>query len=158
MRKQFIAGVLGLLCACVVSAQRKSDREAAGLSGPVKSVRTEWAKLTTSDGKTVESARTLQSLTVYDEQGNRIESTRFDLNGAVLFKTVYSRDAQGNSLSALYDGDGKLLSRTLQSVNEKGKPNGLITFGADGKLQRRSVETRSTNGRRLSRRALRRAR
>ncbi len=91
MRKQFIAGVLGLLCACVVSAQRKSDREAAGLSGPVKSVRTEWAKLTINENKAAESsARTVQSLTVYDEQGNRIESTRFDLNGAVLFKTVYA--------------------------------------------------------------------
>lgn len=136
-----------VLCVCSASAQRKTDREAAGLKGAVKSVRLESATRTTADGKTVASARILRSVSVYDEQGNRVESTSFKHDGSVLSKTSYHRDAQGNSVLTAYDGDGKFMRKTVQLVNSQGKFVGFIFFGANGELQQRSVETRGSNGR-----------
>ncbi|MDX6269861.1 MAG: hypothetical protein QOD28_1084 [Acidobacteriota bacterium] len=138
-----------LLCAFVASAQRKPDREAAGLKGAVKSVRLEWARRTTKDGKTTESARRPQSVIVYDEQGDRIESTSFMYDGSVIFKTTYQRDAQGHMVQTSYDGDGKLMRKTVQLVDRQGKFVGFIFYGANGELKQRSVETRGANGRLL---------
>jgi YD repeat-containing protein len=137
-----------LLCVCAASAQRKPDREAAGLKGAVKSVRLESAtRNTTAEGKTVESARILRSISVYDEQGNRLESTSFRHDGSVMSKNSYHRDAQGNSVQTAYDGDGKFLRKTVQLVDPQGKFTGFIFLGANDELQQRSVETRGANGR-----------
>lgn len=148
MRKLLAAclPLLLLLCICSASAQKKTDREAAGLKGAVKSVRLESAMRRTTDGKTVESARILRSVSIYDEQGNRVESTSFRNDGSVLSKISYQRDAQGNLVLTAYDGDGKFMRKTVQLVNSHGKFVGFNIFGANGELQQRSVETRNANG------------
>lgn len=151
MRKLFAVCVplslLLLLCAFAASAQRKTDREAGSLKGTVKAVRLEWAKRTINDGKTVDSPRWLRSVTVYDQQGNRSESTSFKHDGSVLFKTSYNRDAQGHSIHTVYDNDGKFLRKTVQLVDQQGRFVGFIFYGVNGELQQRSVERRGANGR-----------
>ena len=51
-----------------------SNREQDGLSGPVRRVRTQIAKITTEAGKPVETPKLLLGVTSYDLQGNRTDS------------------------------------------------------------------------------------
>ncbi|HEX8456483.1 MAG TPA: hypothetical protein VF656_04100 [Pyrinomonadaceae bacterium] len=148
MSKLFAAFLLlSVLYICNASAQRKTDLEAAKLRGMVKSVRVESATLTNEDGKTIESERRPRDVTVYDGQGNRIESQSFRHDGIVLSRTSYERDAQEHVILTTYDGDGKFVRKAVQLVNAEGKFVGFIFFGANGELKQRSVEMRAANGR-----------
>ena len=53
----------------VASAQTKTDREQAGLLGPVKTVRTEVSEVEPKDRKSVEARRVLVHVITYDVRG-----------------------------------------------------------------------------------------
>ena len=67
-----------------VNAPVESDRSRDGLIGPVRRVRTEVAKLTTTDGKQAESKHVLVELAAYDLKGSKIENQYFPIAGATL--------------------------------------------------------------------------
>jgi protein TonB len=86
-----------------------------GLTGPVRRVRTEVAKLTTVDGKQVEGKHATVELTAYDIKGAKTENQYFPIAGATLTgKEVYKYDEKGNiSEMTLLNGDGSLLSKEI---------------------------------------------
>ncbi len=98
-----------------VNAAVESDRSRDGLIGPVRRVRTEVAKLTTSDGKQVENKHVLVELAAYDLKGNKVENQYFPIAGATLTgKEVYKYDEKGNiSEMTLLNADGSLLSKEI---------------------------------------------
>jgi protein TonB len=91
----------------------ESDRNRDGLIGPVRRVRTEVAKLSTQDGKSVESKHVVLEIVAYDVKGNKIENQYFPIAGATLTgKEVYKYDEKGNiSEMTLLNTDGTLLSK-----------------------------------------------
>lgn len=93
----------------------ESDRSRDGLIGPVRRVRTEVAKLTTADGRAVESKHVTLEIVAYDLKGNKIESQYFPIAGATLTgKEVYKYDDKGNiSEMTLLNSDGSLLSKEI---------------------------------------------
>ncbi len=98
-----------------VNAPVESDRSRDGLIGPVRRVRTEVAKLTTTDGKQVEAKHVLVELAAYDIRGNKVENQYFPIAGATLTgKEVYKYDEKGNiSEMTLLNADGSLLSKEI---------------------------------------------
>lgn len=123
-----------LVCAAAVSAQPgqsgatakagnalaatpavESDRSRDGLTGPVRRVRTEIAKLSSADGKLAEGKHTLVEIVAYDIKGNKIENQYFPIAGATLTgKEVYKYDEKGNiSEMTLLNADGTLLSKEI---------------------------------------------
>ncbi len=96
-----------------VNASVESDRSRDGLIGPVRRVRTEIAKLTTTDGRPAESKHVLVELAAYDIKGNKIENQYFPVAGSTLTgKEVYKYDEKGNiSEMTLLNADGSLLSK-----------------------------------------------
>ena len=98
-----------------VNAPVESDRSRDGLIGPVRRVRTEVAKLTTTDGKQAESKHVLVELAAYDLKGSKIENQYFPIAGATLTgKEVYKYDEKGNiSEMTLLNADGSLLSKEI---------------------------------------------
>jgi protein TonB len=96
-----------------VTAPVESDRSRDGLTGPVRRVRTEIAKLSTADGKLAESKHVLVEIVAYDIKGNKIENQYFPIAGATLTgKEVYKYDEKGNiSEMTLLNPDGTLLSK-----------------------------------------------
>jgi TonB family protein len=86
-----------------------------GLVGPVRRVRTEVAKLTTAEGRPVESKHVILEIVAYDLQGNKIENQYFPIAGATLTgKEVYKYDEKGNiSEMTLLHSDGSLLSKEI---------------------------------------------
>ena len=91
----------------------ESDRSRDGLIGPVRRVRTEVAKLSTQDGKSVESKHVVLEIVAYDIKGNKIENQYFPIAGATLTgKEVYKYDDKGNiSEMTLLNTDGTLISK-----------------------------------------------
>lgn len=98
-----------------VAAPVESDRSRDGLTGPVRRVRTEIAKLSTADGKLAESKHVLVEIVAYDIKGNKIENQYFPIAGATLTgKEVYKYDEKGNiSEMTLLNADGTLLSKEI---------------------------------------------
>ena len=93
----------------------ESDRNRDGLIGPVRRVRTEVAKLTTQDGKSVEGKHVMLEIVAYDVKGNKTENQYFPIAGATLTgKEVYKYDEKGNiSEMTLLNTDGTLLSKEI---------------------------------------------
>ncbi|HSE31089.1 MAG TPA: TonB family protein [Pyrinomonadaceae bacterium] len=93
----------------------ESDRSRDGLIGPVRRIRTEVAKLSTQDGKQVESKHIVLEIVAYDVKGNKIENQYFPIAGATLTgKEVYKYDEKGNiSEMTLVNNDGTLLSKEI---------------------------------------------
>ena len=97
------------------NAPVETDRSRDGLTGPVRRVRTEIAKLVMTDGRIGEAKHVLVELTAYDIKGNKIENQYFPMAGATLTgKEVYKYDEKGNiSEMTLLNPDGTLLSKEI---------------------------------------------
>ena len=97
------------------AAAVESDRTRDGLVGPVRRVRTEVAKLSTQDGKPVETKHVVLEVVAYDLKGNKIENQYFPIAGSTLTgKEVYKYDDKGNiSEMTLFNNDGSLLSKEI---------------------------------------------
>ena len=93
----------------------ESDRSRDGLTGPVRRVRTEIAKLLTANGTQAEGKHTLVEVVAYDIKGNKIENQYFPIAGATLTgKEVYKYDEKGNiSEMTMLNPDGTLLSKEI---------------------------------------------
>ncbi len=97
------------------TAAVESDRMRDGLIGPVRRVRTEVAKLSTQDGKPVETKHVVLEVVAYDLKGNKIENQYFPIAGSTLTgKEVYKYDEKGNiSEMTLFNNDGSLVSKEV---------------------------------------------
>lgn len=94
-----------------------NDREHDGLSGPVRRVRTETAKISTKAGKPVEGARAVLETATYDIKGGKIDSAYFlAASSALTGKEVYKYDDKGNIVEmTLHNSDGSVLSKEVYS-------------------------------------------
>ena len=101
--------------ASAVTAPVETDRSRDGLVGPVRRVRTEVAKLLSTDGRLAEGKHALVELVSYDIKGNKIENQYFPIAGATLTgKEVYKYDEKGNiSEMTMLNPDGTLLSKEI---------------------------------------------
>jgi TonB family protein len=93
----------------------ESDRSRDGLTGPVRRVRTEIAKLSSADGRQAEGKHQIVEIVAYDIKGNKIENQYFPVAGATLTgKEVYKYDEKGNiSEMTLLNPDGTLMSKEI---------------------------------------------
>ena len=90
-----------------------SHREQDGLSGPVRRVRTQIAKITTEAGKPVETPKLLLGVTSYDLQGNRTDNVNYLAPPNTLIgREVYQYDQRGNMVEmTVRDQNDAVLSK-----------------------------------------------
>lgn len=98
-----------------VASTTETDRVRDGLTGPVRRVRTEVAKLLTVAGKSEEGKRALLETAEYDVNGTKIQNQYFPLVGSSLTgREVYKYDDKGNiSEMTLVNADGSVLSKEV---------------------------------------------
>jgi TonB family protein len=92
----------------------EGNKDQDGLTGPVRRVRTETAKLSIKSGKLTEGPRALLETTVYNLEGKRIENTYYPVAESrnPLSKEEYKYDDSGNVIEmTLRDRNGAILSR-----------------------------------------------
>lgn len=92
-----------------------SDRVRDGLSGPVRRVRTEVAKLLGVAGRAAEEKRVVLEVASYDMKGAKTENQYFPVVGSTLTgKEVYKYDEKGNiSEMTVVSDKGSLLSKEV---------------------------------------------
>jgi len=93
-----------------------SDRTRDGLNGPVRRVRTEVVKVTSTGGNIVEGdKRVLLETAEYDIKGGKTQNQYFPIAGATLTgREVYKYDEKGNiSEMTLLGTDGSLISKEV---------------------------------------------
>src|SRR5687767_1326917 len=102
----------------VSGSQRKSvvfldsTKEQEGLSGAVRRMRVESAKLELKSGKLTEGPRQLLEVTAYDVSGKRIENVSYPFAASSTGKEEYEYDKSGNVVEmTLRRADGSLLSK-----------------------------------------------
>ncbi|MFH1737636.1 MAG: hypothetical protein ABIH23_01420 [bacterium] len=140
---------LGLLFFAVYPAQaeKKTDVEAAGLFGPVKTVRTEKAVFYEAFSKWQESQRIISDVTEYNEKG--FMTARFDYTpgGEPDSRRTYSYDESGNMTEeAECDAGGSLKWRTVYTFDDRGYATSSIRYDGDGVVNERSVYVHDKNG------------
>jgi len=89
------------------------NKDQDGLSGPVRRVRAETARIMVKDGKMVEGPRALRSITTYDPKGLKIDSVAYPLEGTTLpGREQYKYDTKGNIVQMTLRGDdGAILTK-----------------------------------------------
>ena len=109
------AAPVPLLVARRAHASATSDREQDGLSGPVRRVKTETAKIAVKNGQPVEGARAVLETTTYDQKGNRVDNAYFlEAGGTLTGKEIYKYDDKGNIVEmTLHNADGSLLAKEV---------------------------------------------
>lgn len=90
-----------------------SNREQDGLTGPVRRVRTETAKLSIKSSKLIEGPRALLETTTYDPKGNRIDNASYLVStGHHAGREAYKYDNKGNITEmTLYDNNGSVVGK-----------------------------------------------
>ena len=93
-----------------------SSKAQDGLSGSVRRVKTEFAKLEVKDGRLVEGTRQLIEVTTYDLDGKRIENASYPITNTAVGKEEYQYDEKGNIVGMTMRGEGgSILSRETYS-------------------------------------------
>lgn len=89
------------------------DREQDGLTGPVRRVKTETARITVKGGRPVEGPRAVLETATYDNKGAKVDNAYFLAAGGTLTgKEVYKYDDKGNMVEmTLQNDDGSLQSK-----------------------------------------------
>ena len=147
-------------------ASQPSDRERHGLKGLVKSVCIEEQEPETRPDGTVsiqtiafdingkEASYTYRwadgafERTDYGINDGNVESLMFDASGALVKRTHYTVDTQGNTLEiANYAGD-RMVDRILNSYDEKGHVKESRVIGAEGSVRFRLISSSDADGRR----------
>ncbi len=148
----------------------KTSAERAGLTGPVRTVRTETAYFSNRAGPWVEGPRNLSSIAHYDTGGNQTEELRYRPGGTLSEKLIFTYDANGNrtkivvespdgspsTTSHTYDARGNLIRTAFPtggtaaySYDEDGNQVQDAYYAADSSLLSRSVYRYDRAGNRI---------
>jgi Flp pilus assembly protein TadD len=123
-----------------------STKAQDGLTGSVRRVKTESAKLEWKSGRVFEGARQLVEVTTYDVAGKRIENSTYPVASAPVGKEEYEYDAKGNIVAMTMRADnGSVLSKETYTYefdrfgNWTKMVTNLVVFEG-GELKREPVE------------------
>ena len=123
-----------------------STKAQDGLTGSVRRVRTESAKLEVQGETLVEGARQLLEITTYNPRGDRVDNVSYPIRNALVGKEEYKYDDRGNIVEmTLKDDNGTILSKEAYDYEFDNFGNwtkmvtNLLVFQG-GKLKREPIE------------------
>jgi YD repeat-containing protein len=137
----------GMLWCVSASGQKKSQREAAGLVGPVRTVRTEKAQIFLQGERTVEGPRMLTEMLVYDAAGRLLESGEYLPGETPDTKSTWKYDNAGREIEHCDFVQGSLVSRSVSTYDQKGRIRELATYDHRGALDRKVIYEYKASGR-----------
>lgn len=114
----------------MVAAGQETDKDWAGLLGPVQNMRIEITGFSRHSGKWVEGTPVLLYIYTYDKTGNKVETTEYD--------DAYDVDSfkiRRLKWTLSYNSDGRLME--VVNLNNDGEPDGgkvVNSYDANGNL------------------------
>ena len=128
-------------------SSESGNKDQDGLTGPVRRVRTETARVMVKAGKMVEGPRVLRSITTYDPKGLKIDSVAYPMEGATLpGKEQYQYDTKGNIVQMILRGDdGAILTKEnyeyeFDELGNWKKMTSSVAVYEDGKVSYEPIE------------------
>ncbi len=128
-------------------SSESGNKDQDGLTGPVRRVRTETARIMVKAGKLVEGSRVLRSITTYDPKGVKIDSVAYPMEGASLpGKEQYQYDTKGNIVQMILRGnDGAILTKEnyeyeFDELGNWKKMTSSVAVYEDGKVSYEPIE------------------
>jgi antitoxin component YwqK of YwqJK toxin-antitoxin module len=103
------------------------------LKGPVKTFRTEVTTFVLKDGQYVEGPRVLREEAWFNRDGNRTSLHSYQ-NGRLAGRIVMKFEGRKNVESINYDGNGRMLLRSVKLYDEAGVVQGSRTYDGNGTL------------------------
>ncbi len=167
------------LFGCAAEHKKKNDLSELNLKGHVKSVKVssyqavnklgyitkgsvrfdnsfddEPSRKFTNNGNLIEVDSyeldgTILWKTIYklDEKGRKIESNDYKSNGTLDWKTIYNLDDKGNLIHSIYyNSDGTLSGKTIYKVDNKGYLIESNYYNSDGTLRGKEIYKRDKRG------------
>jgi hypothetical protein len=124
--------VLSLTLSLAGQAQTKTDAEATyGLTGPVRSFRTETASVVVKEGQNVEGPRVLRMTAEFDEAGNRTDLGMYEDNGVLVRRIVTKFDGPRMIEFVNYDGAGQVWLQGTQAYDKQDRLIEEATYNGD---------------------------
>ncbi len=135
--KLIVALTINFLFLLPIYAQKKTDREEAGLIGLVKTIRVESSFFINLFGEFKETNTNRESFTSYDRNGNITAQSIFKGYDELVIanRTLTKMDDLVTKGVYSYDSDGKLTA--IVWVNSAGVPVGKDVYGDSGRLATR---------------------
>ena len=138
--KTFLAFVIAcLLCPSVANAQRRTDREKAGLIGPVKSLEAYIIDFGLKDKQTIDGARRPWHSLTYNLEGNITERVSYDHLGHIYNRYIHTYDLKGRCTG--YEEYSSAVDKTLATprkhiytLDDQGARIEYKVIGSDGTL------------------------
>ena len=136
MRKCLALLILTFACAHPSTAQTQTDRESAGVIGPVRTVRVETARVSDVSGQLVEGERAVAQIFSFDMKGGLTERSVFNRGGSPDRKRrSYTYDAKGReSERAFLNADGVLTSKAVSTYDVKGRKVEMTFYNPGGEV------------------------
>jgi hypothetical protein len=131
-------------------SNRETEREINypfGLLGPVRTVRTEKARVFEKNGKYVESPRVLAETATFNENGDRTELDSYDPKGSLAHKIVTVYEGRRVVESLNYNAAGQLEFKVVRARDDAGRPAEDLTYNGDGSLRSKTLYRRDARGR-----------
>lgn len=120
MKIVFTVLVVCAFCAAA-GAQTQSERERAGLRGPVRVVRTEVVELAQGDGEVAAGPRWPLQTVGYTPRGGRSRQVDFNQDGSASQTLIYASDAEGRATGyEEFSGGMTVPRRHVFVLDEKG--------------------------------------
>jgi hypothetical protein len=120
MKRSFIIYILLILVFQETAySQKRNDRKMWGLTDNVISVHETWFKVKydgdeVKKGNKISDKFEIESMITFDQNGNKIEDQRYDMDGNATFYLKYTYNDKLNSISEYrYSLDGTILHKTI---------------------------------------------
>ena len=143
MKRLFI---ISLLFLSVGFCQNKNDEP-----NPMKGVKTQIESIYEFEEKFGEFNDIFKGETIsrYDPNGNKVESSWYDSDGSIDDKYIYTYDSNGNQVEKTnYDSDGSLIWKTISKYNSNGNKVESSWYNySDGSLKDKSISKYDTKNR-----------
>ena len=142
MKRILSAIAIILICSPALS-QKRSDRESAGINGPVRTVRIEGRQLR---AVTYQQSGVMVDTLIYDAHGRLLEKAEYLPGGNPDIKTTSAYDERGNEIEHAYYTHDSLTYRTTTRYNARNRKLEEINFDEQEKQTSRFIFQYEKNG------------
>lgn len=145
MKKALMISLLFFSLTATANSQTMTDRERAGLKGPVQTVRLRISTTLDENGQVTETPLLLSQATTYDKSGNKTEVALYDKSGILSRRIVSSYEPKSKKRIGLitYDSNNSMVRKVVDLYGKNGleKNQTIEVFNEDGTLHRKTEVT-----------------
>lgn len=145
--RRILPPIFTIMLLCVAAfPQKRSNRESAGINGPVRTVRIEGRQL---HAVTYKQWGVMVYTVIYDDQGRTLEDAEYLPGGNPDIKTTFAYDSRGNEIERAHYTHDELTYRSTTRYDAHNRKLEAINFDEKGKQTSRFIFQYEKSGRQV---------